>query len=53
MKARHYSITLLALGALGLGAVAQDAKNYNYHSSAKAQSADEVEALCVLCGKLN
>lgn len=45
MKVRPYSITFLALAALSLGAVAQDAKHYNYQSSAKTQSADEMEDL--------
>ena len=45
MKARPYSISLLTLGALCLAAVAQDAKNYHYQSSAKTQSSDELEDL--------
>lgn len=43
MKARPLSLSIAVLGALCVSAVAQDAKNYSYRSSAKTQSADEVE----------
>lgn len=50
MKVRLYSITFLAAVALSRGAVAQDAKNFNYRSSAKTQSADEVEDIGEISG---
>ena len=43
MKVFPAFLVLPALGALSLPLVAEDAKNYSYHSPAKAQSADEVE----------
>ncbi|MGB8170887.1 MAG: outer membrane beta-barrel protein [Chthoniobacteraceae bacterium] len=45
MKARPYLITAFAIGAMSLHALAVDAKNYSYNTSAKTQSADEMEDL--------
>src|SRR5260221_13687625 len=43
MKIRPFLISSVAIVALTLPGAAQDAKNYSYQTSAKAQSADEVE----------
>ena len=43
MHARSLSLFALTLAAAGVCAVAQDAKNYSYGTSAKTQSADEIE----------
>jgi len=45
MNFRSCLITTFALGALCLRVVAQDAKNYSYHTSTKTQSAEDVEDL--------
>ncbi len=43
MRVRPFIVTVFALGALSLPALAEDVKNYSYNTSAKTQSADEME----------
>lgn len=45
MKARSIFITTATIGSLAVSAIAQDPRSYSYQSSAKAQSADEIEDL--------
>jgi hypothetical protein len=45
MRIRSVLLTSLVAGSWSISALAEDAKNYSYHSQSKAQSADEVEDL--------